>query len=193
MPDVHTARVSAVTDFEHAHMSKRVDFICKNQQYCLLCRQDVQECDIDEHVESADHMAQYGEYLSKYSQLMHVSASMHPNVSRCDQRLCIAYDLILDAPRSTRDKLWDTSFRYALGQRTYTDLLRCAAEDSPEDTAAAGEDASRSSLCVCCWSSSRSTLLRPCKHVVVCRTCANRLTECPVCRQTITEIEDVFC
>ena len=158
---------------------------------CMICREDVHEDDFDEHVNGIQHMSQYGEYLRKYSQLMHVSSTLHPNVRMCEQRLCIAYDMIIETPGTARAELWETCFRYALGQRTYSEILRRIVNGPDEPPAE--EASSRTAQCVCCWSNARTTLLRPCKHVVACRSCADRLSECPICRQPISEIEDVFC
>ena len=37
-------------------------------------------------------------------------------------------------------------------------------------------------LCVICLDADKSVMLQPCRHVVLCSSCAGRVHECPVCR-----------
>ena len=39
--------------------------------------------------------------------------------------------------------------------------------------------------CVICTVSGRQILTEPCKHVCMCRTCAEQVDDCPVCRMHI--------
>jgi len=45
--------------------------------------------------------------------------------------------------------------------------------------------------CCVCMAAERSTLMLPCKHAVLCETCATSVQEssgrCPLCRETIVD------
>jgi len=45
--------------------------------------------------------------------------------------------------------------------------------------------------CVCCTENDKDTILN-CGHVCMCRTCASRVTHCPLCRSAITERRRAF-
>lgn len=52
------------------------------------------------------------------------------------------------------------------------------------------KDASHSteaSLCKICYSLDMSILFRPCGHLLTCRSCADQLSNCPICRCPIFE------
>lgn len=46
--------------------------------------------------------------------------------------------------------------------------------------------------CVVCMDHTRSHVLMPCRHYIVCQYCANNIRVCPVCRSPITEKLQVF-
>ena len=41
--------------------------------------------------------------------------------------------------------------------------------------------------CVVCMNAQRTTMLRPCGHVCVCSECAEAVSTCPLCRQSIAD------
>jgi hypothetical protein len=51
-----------------------------------------------------------------------------------------------------------------------------------------------SSCCVVCMERPRNTLYQPCRHLATCLTChrAGRLLKCPMCRQRITDVVQVY-
>jgi len=46
--------------------------------------------------------------------------------------------------------------------------------------------------CVVCMENSRETLLMPCKHFVLCGSCASSQTSCAICRTPISKKIQVF-
>ncbi|ESO95088.1 hypothetical protein LOTGIDRAFT_206409 [Lottia gigantea] len=46
--------------------------------------------------------------------------------------------------------------------------------------------------CLVCRDNSIQTALCPCGHVICCQSCAEQLTECPMCRSQIDKIQRVF-
>jgi hypothetical protein len=51
-----------------------------------------------------------------------------------------------------------------------------------------------SKLCCVCLVNERSTLLLPCRHLVLCAGCSKdeRLKQCPVCRQDIEDVMEIY-
>jgi hypothetical protein len=47
--------------------------------------------------------------------------------------------------------------------------------------------------CAVCFDSGIDTVLRPCGHIAVCRTCAQKLRVCPICRTGIDSREGYSC
>ena len=47
-------------------------------------------------------------------------------------------------------------------------------------------------LCCVCVDASLSVVFRPCRHVVCCSDCSQRVDTCPVCRQTIEERQPIY-
>lgn len=47
-------------------------------------------------------------------------------------------------------------------------------------------------LCKICMTNERNVLLKPCHHVVVCSDCSDKIAECSVCRELITEKIKIF-
>lgn len=47
-------------------------------------------------------------------------------------------------------------------------------------------------FCVVCLEAPRQVLLLPCHHVCCCKSCAQRLERCPVCRAETTSLAEVF-
>jgi hypothetical protein len=54
------------------------------------------------------------------------------------------------------------------------------------------EDERDGLCCIACCTNERSALLEPCRHAVLCRACADELTECPVCRARIKSRTRVY-
>lgn len=46
--------------------------------------------------------------------------------------------------------------------------------------------------CVMCFDAKREVLLRPCMHIGFCTACTKKVTICPICSTSITEIEKIF-
>jgi hypothetical protein len=46
----------------------------------------------------------------------------------------------------------------------------------------------RRNVCVCCMTAAPSIITLPCKHKVLCRYCAAKMRQCPVCRETAVEV-----
>jgi hypothetical protein len=42
-------------------------------------------------------------------------------------------------------------------------------------------------ICAICFENPPNVLLMPCKHFAICKACADKLTDCPICRDHITE------
>ena len=191
--DVQHVHDIVVTDWEHGELSRSNEFVLGANSYCALCKEFVQPDDLHSHAHSLTHTLLYKEYLSKYSMLMHVKSTMCPCLQNTEERICAAYDAVIMTPSSQRtSKMWETAFRYTAGQKSFKDIRQCL-EGGHVDGPTPAENTTRAPQCVCCWSQSRDVMFRPCKHVVACSVCAERLTECPVCRQPITEKESVFC
>eukprot|EP00928_Gymnodinium_smaydae_P017894 TRINITY_DN16829_c0_g1_i2.p1 TRINITY_DN16829_c0_g1~~TRINITY_DN16829_c0_g1_i2.p1 ORF type:complete len:354 (-),score=60.44 TRINITY_DN16829_c0_g1_i2:73-1134(-) len=47
-------------------------------------------------------------------------------------------------------------------------------------------------LCVVCFVEQRSVLFQPCRHVVLCSTCAGSCRTCPICRRDVKTRTEVF-
>ncbi len=47
-------------------------------------------------------------------------------------------------------------------------------------------------LCKVCMDEDANTVLMPCTHFVVCRSCSESLTNCPICRKPIREVVRVY-
>jgi hypothetical protein len=43
-----------------------------------------------------------------------------------------------------------------------------------------------------CLDAPRNTVFLECGHVACCRNCSKRLSDCPVCRQRIVRVVDIF-
>ena len=191
--DVQHVHDIVISDWESGHLTRANEFVVGNHGYCTLCKQVLHDEEIHDHAEGIAHMLLYKEYLSKYSTLMHVKATMCPMLQNAQARLCAAYDAIVMTSASQRSqRVWESAFRYAAGQRSFKSF-RQSFEEPEEQSSTQTENRTPAPQCVCCWSSSRDVMFRPCKHVVACSTCAERLTACPICREAIAEKEIVYC
>eukprot|EP01135_Chromosphaera_perkinsii_P000122 Nk52_evm18s32 gene=Nk52_evmTU18s32 len=56
------------------------------------------------------------------------------------------------------------------------------------------ENLERQTICVVCLSSERTVLLQNCSHFVLCKSCSQQISECPVCRKAVCpeSILDVY-
>jgi hypothetical protein len=50
------------------------------------------------------------------------------------------------------------------------------------------EDDAKEKPCVVCLDNRRKTITMPCTHQTMCVSCANKTTECPICRGDIKQI-----
>ena len=55
-----------------------------------------------------------------------------------------------------------------------------------DDAARERDEAQARAECIVCMERPRAVHFLPCKHLLVCATCAAALAECPNCRATIT-------
>ena len=46
--------------------------------------------------------------------------------------------------------------------------------------------------CKVCWDQDIGCIFRPCNHIATCLQCGPAMTDCPICREKITEVEKVF-
>lgn len=46
--------------------------------------------------------------------------------------------------------------------------------------------------CVICLDQKSNTTFIPCGHVATCETCSTKVQQCPVCRETITNIQKLY-
>ena len=200
--DISNAHALAVVDFEAVEFAKTDDFMLRSQGFCTLCHCDIGDSSTREHCSSVLHLLLYKEYMSKYSMLMHIKSTLYPSLHGAETRLCAAYDHIVNETLPRRNnvcskELWEAAFRYTAGQRTFRNLLESGRNNNEDSTSSNAQSRTQAQTqapqCVCCWSTDRNIMFRPCKHVVTCTDCANRISECPICRQSITERESVFC
>lgn len=64
------------------------------------------------------------------------------------------------------------------------------ADDMQRGDEGDGEEAN--GQCVVCWTEKKSVLFLPCRHLCSCKACADKTTQCPLCRKTIQQKTDVF-
>lgn len=69
-------------------------------------------------------------------------------------------------------------------------LSWCSDEKPPASEASKSQ--SPELFCVVCLEAPRQVLLLPCHHVCCCKSCAQRLERCPVCRAETTSLAEVF-
>lgn len=55
-----------------------------------------------------------------------------------------------------------------------------------------GDKANESELCIICFESKINTVLLECGHRAVCLLCAEKLFECPMCREKITRVIRIY-
>lgn len=60
------------------------------------------------------------------------------------------------------------------------------------DKAAAEEDDNESNLCIVCMDNPVETVFLECGHLACCKTCGKKLNQCPICRNTITRVINIF-
>lgn len=46
--------------------------------------------------------------------------------------------------------------------------------------------------CIVCFEKERNVVLFPCKHLVLCKLCAEKLKTCVICRQFVVNILEIF-
>ena len=47
-------------------------------------------------------------------------------------------------------------------------------------------------LCILCYEKDISTILKPCRHACMCKSCASKLEVCPICKTKIYKCKKVF-
>ena len=52
-------------------------------------------------------------------------------------------------------------------------------------TSQSEEEPSDDDLCIVCFDTKINTRLKPCTHLILCRTCADKVETCPICRSKI--------
>ena len=70
------------------------------------------------------------------------------------------------------------------------ELLRIEASKAEEERKRSVE----SKLCCICLTEERTTLILPCKHMCLCSKCGkdDRLSNCPICREEIEQVMEIF-
>jgi CBL proto-oncogene N-terminus, EF hand-like domain/Zinc finger, C3HC4 type (RING finger)/SH2 domain len=66
------------------------------------------------------------------------------------------------------------------------------AENSAEEERRRAQAEQAVNRCVVCMDAMRDTVFLNCRHMVCCKVCAPRVSTCPMCRQRITEVLEVF-
>ncbi len=46
--------------------------------------------------------------------------------------------------------------------------------------------------CIACYTNTSNIMFYPCKHICVCQTCHDKISNCPLCRQSITKKTVVY-
>ena len=96
------------------------------------------------------------------------------------QRHSPSCELVLSRERESNNQTFPTS--------SFHDDINLL--DIPQSSVALSKDASHSTeaaLCKICYSLDMCILFRPCGHLLTCRSCADQLSNCPICRCPIFE------
>ena len=59
-------------------------------------------------------------------------------------------------------------------------------------TLSAASDGNSEDHCKVCFSERIDAVMIPCGHFAICSACGKKLTECPICRQSIQKIQPIF-
>lgn len=94
--------------------------------------------------------------------------------------------------------MWTCTVSNSCGSRPILSL--CCVFELATGTVVHGKDSASEwdsqQICVVCMDAKRNALLSPCHHFCVCWKCAGaicgRKGECPVCRQIIREVVQVY-
>ncbi len=78
------------------------------------------------------------------------------------------------------------------GRVIKVDLPRNDKSSLPEKPKKKKEVKEEEGDCKICFASKAITVFLPCKHLVACKGCAERLEHCPMCRSAIQERLDVY-
>jgi E3 ubiquitin-protein ligase MUL1 len=46
--------------------------------------------------------------------------------------------------------------------------------------------------CIICFENPRNTVFLECGHVACCKLCSMRLVDCPICRQRIVRVIEIY-
>jgi hypothetical protein len=76
---------------------------------------------------------------------------------------------------------------HLFAKKTHCAKCKVDRDGNPVTTpaAAASSSSSDSTLCIVCMDSPRDCIFTTCRHVAVCIGCAEKLSECPVCKKAL--------
>ena len=188
--NVHTSEAQASLDFDSEVYTSADDVLATGE--CKVCGiRNMGMLTREAHLMGRHHTICMRAYERKLNELrVHSDRTELRPMARMSV-LRDMYVSLLCFPTGTVDRLsrefGTTALRYASGMTTCQDLI-----DSLNKLNLDEEDAPASATCRVCLRSERTTVFEPCKHVVCCSTCADNVTECPICRAHIESRTRVY-